>query len=51
MAENPQQSMRNLARHHSIDPRTMKNIVKENLGMESRFIIERPLLTPKMPTK
>jgi hypothetical protein len=42
MAENSQQSMRQLSRHHSIDPRTLRNLVKEDLGMESCVIVQRP---------
>jgi hypothetical protein len=30
-----EQSMRQLARHHSMDPRTMRNLVKEDLSMEA----------------
>jgi hypothetical protein len=40
MAENPQQSMRQLAIHHSMDPKIMRNLVKEGLGMESHVIFQ-----------
>jgi hypothetical protein len=46
MAANPQRSIRQLARHHLMDPRTMRHLVKEDLGLESRVIAKRPLLTP-----
>jgi hypothetical protein len=29
-----------------MDPRTMRNLVKEDLGQESPVIVQRPLLTP-----
>ncbi len=35
MAENPQQSMRQLARHYCMDLRTRRNLVKEELGMKN----------------
>jgi hypothetical protein len=44
--ENLQQSVRQLARHHSKVPRTLRSLVKEDLGMESRVIVQHPLLTP-----
>jgi hypothetical protein len=30
ISENPQQSTRHLARHHSMDSRTMRGLVKED---------------------
>jgi hypothetical protein len=45
-AENPQHSMRQVTKQHSMDPRTMRNLVKEDMGMESRLIVQRLLLTP-----
>jgi hypothetical protein len=38
-------SIRQLARHHKMDPRTMRHLVKEDLGQESRVFVQRPLLT------
>jgi membrane-bound ClpP family serine protease len=35
VTENIQQSMRQLAKHHNMDPRTMRSLVKDDLGMES----------------
>jgi hypothetical protein len=46
VAENPQHSMRQVTRQHSMDPRTMRNLVKKEMGMESRMIVQRLLLTP-----
>jgi hypothetical protein len=37
--------MRQLARFHSMEPSTMRNLVKEDLGMESRIIVQQLLLT------
>jgi hypothetical protein len=45
VAENPYRSIRQLARHHKIDSRTMRNLVKEDLGLESCEVIQWPLLT------
>jgi transposase-like protein len=46
MAANPQRSIRQLARHHKMDPGTMRNLVKEYLGLESQVVVQRLLLTP-----
>ncbi len=46
MAANPQRSIRQLARHHLMDPRTMRHLLKEDLGQECRVVAQRPLLTP-----
>jgi methylphosphotriester-DNA--protein-cysteine methyltransferase len=46
MAENPQRSMSQLARHHKMDPRTMRHLVREDLGLESTLVIQQLLLTP-----
>jgi hypothetical protein len=46
VAENCLQSMRQLSRHHSMDPTDMRNWVKKNLHMESHVIIQRPPLNP-----
>jgi hypothetical protein len=46
VAENPQQSMRQPARHHRMDQRTMRSLVKEDLDKESHVIIKVPVLTP-----
>ncbi len=35
VAENPQQNKWQQARHHKMDPRTVRNLVREDLGMES----------------
>jgi hypothetical protein len=38
--------MRQLARCHGRDPKTMRSLLKEDLGMESREIIQWLFLTP-----
>ncbi len=35
VAENPQQNKRQQARHYKMDPRTVRNLVREDLGIES----------------
>jgi hypothetical protein len=46
VAVNPHRSIKQLAMHHQIDPRTMRNLVKEDLRLESHVVIKRTLLTP-----
>jgi hypothetical protein len=48
VAENPKRSMRHLARHHKMDPRTMRLLVREDLGLESHVVVQRLLLTPNV---
>jgi hypothetical protein len=43
VAENPR--IRQLARYHRMDPRTMTNLDRENLALESLVVIQRLLLT------
>jgi hypothetical protein len=45
VAANPQRSIKQLARLHKMDSRTMRYLVKEDLGLESHVIVQRPLLT------
>jgi hypothetical protein len=46
VAANPHINIKQLARHHQMDPRTMRNLVKEDLRLESHVVIQRTLLTP-----
>jgi hypothetical protein len=46
MAENPQKSIRQLARYQSMDLRITRNLVKENLGVDRHVIVPRPFLAP-----
>ena len=46
----PKKSIRKLAAEHKMAPSTMKRIVNEELGMASRIIQEKPVLT-YMPVK
>jgi hypothetical protein len=48
VTENIQQSMRQLAKNHNMDPRTMRSLVKDDLGMESRVIVQRRLIIPNV---
>jgi hypothetical protein len=41
--------MRQLVRYHKMDPLTRKNLVREDLGIESHVVIQLLLLTPKCP--
>jgi hypothetical protein len=45
VAANPPRSVRQLARLHKMDSRTMRRSVREDLGLESRVIVQRLLLT------
>jgi hypothetical protein len=51
VATNPQRSIRQLARLHKMDSRTMRHLVKEDLGLESHVIVQRPLLTTDWVSK
>lgn len=42
----PKQSIRGLARRHKMSEPTMRRLVKEDLGLQSRAVQLRPLLTP-----
>jgi hypothetical protein len=46
IAANPQRSFRHLARLHKMDPRTMRHLVREDLGLQSCVIVQWLLLTP-----
>jgi hypothetical protein len=39
VATNPQRNVRQLARLHKMDSRTIRRLVKEDLGLESRVIV------------
>jgi hypothetical protein len=45
VAENLQQSTRQLARHHSMDPMTMRSLLKGDSGMENHFTVQQQILS------
>jgi transposase len=51
ITRNPRQSVRRLAVKHRIARTTMRRLVKQDLGLESKIVQLRPLLTPPVKEK
>jgi hypothetical protein len=45
VAENLQQSMRQLARHHSMDPMALRSLLKGDSGMQNHFTVQQQILS------